>query len=383
MPWTETVTMQRFDFIRACEAGTHSISELCRLHGISRKTGYKWLARFDPTAPSSLENLSRARITQPEKIPPDIADRLVRFRMQHPDWGPKKIRHWFLNHNADFIVPAASTIGDLLKHERLVPDRLKRKRTPGNVQKLTVPEKNNQVWSADFKGRFRLKDARYCRPFTLTDNHSRYLLACEASYVETTAFVRACMERVFRECGLPDVILTDNGSPFAGPGIAALTKLSVWLIKLGILPERIAPGCPGQNARHERMHRSLKASMSHGNIFTTLAEQQAWFSRWQEEFNHERPHEADENKPPASCWTPSARLWDGRVPEVNYPEGARLFKVGGKGDLRLNGRTFLSASLCGEYVRFLEVDDGVDVILFDRLILAYYDRAERRIIRID
>lgn len=383
MPWTETVTMQRFDFIRACEAGTHSISELCRLHGISRKTGYKWLARFDPTAPSSLENLSRARITQPEKIPPDIADRLVRFRMQHPDWGPKKIRHWFLNHNADFIVPAASTIGDLLKHERLVPDRLKRKRTPGNVQKLTVPEKNNQVWSADFKGRFRLKDARYCRPFTLTDNHSRYLLACEASYVETTAFVRACMERVFRECGLPDVILTDNGSPFAGPGIAALTKLSVWLIKLGILPERIAPGCPGQNARHERMHRSLKASMSHGNIFTTLAEQQAWFSRWQEEFNHERPHEADENKPPASCWTPSARLWDGRVPEVKYPEGARLFKVGGKGDLRLNGRTFLSASLCGEYVRFLEVDDGVDVILFDRLILAYYDRAERRIIRID
>jgi len=375
--------MQRFDFIRACEAGTHSISELCRLHGISRKTGYKWLARFDPTAPFSLENLSRARITQPEKIPPDIADRLVRFRMQHPDWGPKKIRHWFLNHNADFIVPAASTIGDLLKHERLVPDRLKRKRTPGNVQKLTVPEKNNQVWSADFKGRFRLKDARYCRPFTLTDNHSRYLLACEASYVETTAFVRACMERVFRECGLPDVILTDNGSPFAGPGIAALTKLSVWLIKLGILPERIAPGCPGQNARHERMHRSLKASMSHGNIFTTLAEQQAWFSRWQEEFNHERPHEADENKPPASCWTPSARLWDGRVPEVNYPEGARLFKVGGKGDLRLNGRTFLSASLCGEYVRFLEVDDGVDVILFDRLILAYYDRAERRIIRID
>jgi len=383
MPWTETVTMQRLDFIRACEAGTHSISELCRLHGISRKTGYKWLARFDPTAPSSLENLSRARITQPEKIPSDIADRLVRFRMQHPDWGPKKIRHWFLNHNADFIVPAASTIGDLLKHERLVPDRLKRKRTPGNAQKLTVPEKNNQVWSADFKGRFRLKDARYCRPFTLTDNHSRYLLACEASYVETTAFVRACMERVFRECGLPDVILTDNGSPFAGPGIAALTKLSVWLIKLGILPERIAPGCPGQNARHERMHRSLKASMSHGNIFTTLAEQQAWFSRWQEEFNHERPHEADENKPPASCWTPSARLWDGRVPEVNYPEGARLFKVGGKGDLRLNGRTFLSASLCGEYVRFLEVDDGVDVILFDRLILAYYDRAERRIIRID
>lgn len=380
MPWTEKVSMQRLQFICACEAGTHSISELCRLHGISRKTGYKWLNRFDPDNVDSLKDQSRARLTQPEKIPSDIADQLVLFRMQHPDWGPKKIRHWFLNHNADFIVPAASTIGDLLKDEKLVPGRPKRKHTPGNERKLTVVERINQVWSADFKGRFRLKDKRYCRPFTLTDNHSRYLLACEASYVETTLFVRNCMERVFLECGLPDVIRTDNGSPFAGPGIAALTKLSVWLIKLGILPERIALGCPGQNARHERMHRSLKAAMSHGNIYTTLEEQQAWFSRWRKEFNQERPHE---NKPPASCWAPSARKWDGLVPEVHYPEGAKLYKVGEKGDLRLDGRTFLSASLSGEYVRFLEVDDGIDVILFDRLILAYYDREERRIIRID
>jgi putative transposase len=383
MPWTETVIMQRLEFIRACLAGTHSVSELCRLHRISRKTGYKWLSRFDPADLSSLQDASRARLTQPEKISPDIADRLILFRMQHPDWGPKKIHHWFLSHDPGFIVPAASTIGDLLKQEGLVPDRLKRKRTPGNVQKLTQTTANNQVWCADFKGRFRLKDRSYCRPFTLTDNHSRYLLACEASHAETTTFVQDCMACAFREYGLPDVIRTDNGAPFVAPGLAALTRLSVWLIKLGILPERTEPGCPGQNARHERMHRSLKASMSHDNIFTTLAEQQAWFIRWREEFNNERPHEAHNGKTPGSCWTPSARQWDGKVPEVSYPEGSKLRLVGIKGDIGLGGRLFVSAALRGEYVRFVEVDDGLDVILFDRLILAYYDRSERRIIRID
>lgn len=383
MPWTEKVPMQRLQFISACEAGTHSISELCRLHGISRKTGYKWLKRFDPDNTCSLEDRLSVRLTQPDKIPEDIADQLVSFRIQHPDWGPKKIRQWFLNQNVDFIVPAASTIGDLLKDRELVKKRDKRKRTPVSQRKLTEPERINQVWSADFKGRFRLKDRSYCRPFTLTDNHSRYILACEAGVAETTEFVRSCMERAFREGGLPEVIRTDNGSPFVAPGIAALTQLSVWLIKLGIQPERIAPGCPGQNARHERMHKSLKAAMNHGKIFTTQAEQQAWFSTWRKEFNHEKPHEAHGNQTPASQWTPSLRQWNGKVPEVVYPEGAKLYKVGEKGDLRLNGRMFLSAALRGEYVRFLEVDDGIDVILFDRLMLAYYDRAEKRIIRID
>ncbi|MDR6295562.1 transposase (plasmid) [Pantoea sp. SGAir0184] len=383
MPWTETVTMQRLEFILACQAGGESMTQLCHRHGISRKTGYKWLSRFNPGELSSLENLSRARHLQPDKIAPDIAARLVQFRQQHPDWGPKKIRHWFLSNGADFIVPAASTIGDLLKAAGMVQPRTPRKRTPGNLRSLTTPVRNNHVWSADFKGRFRLKDGSWCRPFTLTDNHSRYLLSCEPGTSETTVFVRGCMEKAFLEGGLPDVIRTDNGSPFVAPGILALTQLSVWLIKLGIQPERTAPGCPGQNARHERMHRSLKVAMSHHDVFGSLPEQQAWCSGWRNEFNQEKPHEAHGQQPPAKIWTPSPRKWNGKVPEVGYPEGAKLYKVGEKGDLRLNGRTFLSAALRGEYVRFLEVDDGIDVILFDRLILAYYDRAEKRIIRID
>lgn len=383
MPWTETVTMQRLEFILACQSGEETITDICRRYGISRKTGYKWLNRFDPLILASLENRSRARHAQPDKLPPDVAECLLRFREAHPDWGPKKIRHWFLNHDAAFSVPAASTIGDLLAGHGLVPPRLKRKRTPGNRLELTVSERNNQVWCADFKGRFRLKDRSYCRPFTLTDNHSRYVLACEAGGAETTAFVRDCMGRAFRECGLPDVMRTDNGAPFAGPGLVALTQLSVWLIKLGILPERIEPGKPQQNGRHERMHKSLKLAMSHGNIFHTLEEQQAWFSHWREEFNHERPHESLNDKPPASQWEPSLRQWDGREPEVYYAQGARLYRVGEKGEVRLNGRLFLSEALKREYVEFREVDERLDAIHFGKMLLAYYDRAERRIIRID
>lgn len=383
MPWTETVTMQRLEFILACQAGEETITDICRRHGISRKTGYKWLNRFDPHVLSSLEDLSRARLSQPDKIPPDTAARLIRFREAHPDWGPKKIRHWFINHDADFIVPAASSIGDLLAEHGLVIPRLKRKRTPGNRKNLTVTERNNQVWCADFKGRFRLKDRSYCRPFTLTDNNSRYVLACEAGSAESRLFVHNCLSRAFRECGLPDVMRTDNGAPFAGPGIAALTQLSVWLIKLGIHPERIEPGKPQQNGRHERMHKSLKAAMSHGNIFQTLEEQQAWFSHWREEFNHERPHESLGDKPPASHWRPSERQWDGREPEVHYEEGARIYRVREKGEIRLNGRLFLSEALKGEDVEFREVDERLDAIHFGKMLLAYYDRAERRIIRID
>lgn len=383
MPWTETVIMQRLEFIRACHAGTHSFASLCRQFGISRKTGYKWLNRFQHDDPLSLADRSRARLTQPHRIPPDVARQLIDLRLTHQDWGASKIRQWLLNHNVNFDVPAGSTVGDLLKREGLIPDRKKRRRTPGNVQKLTDIRHVNQVWSADFKGRFRLLDRSYCRPFTLTDNHSRYLLACEAGQAESTVFVRACLEKVFRECGLPEVLRTDNGAPFAGSGIAGLSQLSVWLIKLGILPERIRKGHPEQNGRHERMHRSLKAGLSCNNIFRTQQEQQAWFSHYRHEFNHERPHEAHGGQPPSSVWVPSLRIWDGKVPDVEYPESSALCLVSPKGAIKIGGGLFLSEALQGEYVRVLEVDDGLDAILFDRMILAYYDRVEQSIIRID
>lgn len=182
---------------------------------------------------------------------------------------------------------------------------------------------------------------------------------------------------------MPEVVRTDNGAPFAGKGIAGLSRLSVWMIKLGIYPERIKKGHPEQNGRHERMHRSLKAGLSYNNIRQTMEEQQAWFSDYRYEFNHERPHEALGGATPSSVWMPSPRQWDGRVPEIIYPAGARLYKVAEKGDIRLGKRLFVSEALRGEYVMLKEVDEGLDVVLFDRMILAYYDRAKHSIIRID
>ncbi|MEP8672885.1 DDE-type integrase/transposase/recombinase [Enterobacter hormaechei] len=385
MPWTETRPMQRLDFIRACHAGTGSFSALCRLFGISRKTGYKWLQRFDPSDLSSLSGRSRAPHSRSRTVPDDIAGQLTALRQKHPDWGPKKLRMWLLNHHVDFTVPAASTIGDILKREGLVPDKKRKRRTPGNRQPLTIISENNQVWSADFKGKFRLLSRKYCHPFTLTDNHSRYLLSCRGTDRESEPFVRQCLTDAFLEYGLPEVLRTDNGQPFAGTGIAGLSRLAVWLIKLGIRPERIRKGHPEENGRHERMHRSLKSAVKQGNTFMTMEEQQRWFSDYREEFNYERPHEALAGATPGTVWQPSGRHWDGRVPEYAYPEGGTVYRVKSRGTLYMGkkGTVFLSEALTDEYIMLEEQDDGLEAIIFNGITLAYYDRKTQSVLRID
>lgn len=383
MPWTETRPMQRLDFIRASQTGTEPFSTLCRRFGISRKTGYKWLQRFNPDDPASLFDQPRTRLTHPERLPPGIVQQLIDVRVKHPDWGPKKVRAWLINHQVPFDVPAASTIGDTLKREGLVIPRTHRRRTPGNRQPLTTISEVNQVWSADFKGKFRLLSQQYCHPFTLTDNHSRYLLSCEGTFRESESFVRGCLERAFLEYGLPEVLKTDNGQPFAGTGIAGLSRLAVWLIKLGIRPERIRKGHPEENGRHERMHRSLKHSLSFGNRRASLEAQQTWFDSYRREFNQERPHEALGGLTPGGIWVPSPRRWDGKTPEVSYPEGARLYRVRTKGDIYIGKRLFLNQALRGEYVMLEERDDGLEAIIFNQMDLAYYDRRKQSIIRID
>jgi transposase InsO family protein len=375
--------MQRLDFIRASQTGTEPFSTLCRRFGISRKTGYKWLQRFNPDDPASLFDQPRTRLTHPERLPPEIIQQLIDVRVKHPDWGPKKVRAWLINHQVPFDVPAASTIGDTLKREGLVIPRTHRRRTPGNRQPLTTISEVNQVWSADFKGKFRLLSQQYCHPFTLTDNHSRYLLSCEGTFRESESFVRGCLERAFLEYGLPEVLKTDNGQPFAGTGIAGLSRLAVWLIKLGIRPERIRKGHPEENGRHERMHRSLKHSLSFGNRRASLEAQQTWFDSYRREFNQERPHEALGGLTPGGIWVPSPRRWDGKTPEVSYPEGARLYRVRTKGDIYIGKRLFLNQALRGEYVMLEERDDGLEAIIFNQMDLAYYDRRKQSIIRID
>ena len=314
-----------------------------------------------------------------------LAGQLTALRQKHPDWGPKKLRMWLLNHHVDFTVPAASTIGDILKREGLVPDKKRKRRTPGNRQPLTTISENNQVWSADFKGKFRLLSRQYCHPFTLTDNHSRYLLSCQGTDRESEPFVRKCLTDAFLEYGLPEVLRTDNGQPFAGTGIAGLSRLAVWLIKLGIRPERIRKGHPEENGRHERMHRSLKSAVKQGNTFMTMEEQQRWFSDYREEFNHERPHEALSGATPGTVWQPSSRQWDGRVPEYTYPAGGMVYRVKSRGTLYMGkkGTVFLSEALTGEYIMLEEQDDGLEAIIFNGITLAYYDRKTESVLRID
>ncbi|MQX38618.1 helix-turn-helix domain-containing protein, partial [Roseospira navarrensis] len=261
MPFAETSAMDlRVQFVAACLAGEETMTELCALYGISRKTGYKWLSRYRSEGPSGLEDRSRAPLHPGWSIEDEIAARLTEVRRAHPFWGPRKVLGYLRARDPSITWPAASTVGDLFRREGLSePRRRRRSRAPVGESPLTPSDEPNRVWCADFKGWFRTQDNTRCDPLTVTDNHSRYLLACEI-VAPTGAGVRPVLDRLFREHGLPEVFRTDNGTPFAAPrGVAGLGRLSVELIKLGIKVEWIEPGCPQQNGRHERMHRTLKA----------------------------------------------------------------------------------------------------------------------------
>lgn len=328
MPWSETVTMQRLQFVAACLEGDLPVAEVCRRFNISRKTGYKWLARFLPDDVTSLSDRSRARHHQ-NTTPEPMVQLLLDTKHQHPLWGPEKIRQRLLNLNVTGV-PAASTIGGLFRAHGVVKKRGQatysyKSTLSRELHSVTRP---NDVWSADFKGKFTHVGGQWCHPFTLTDNYSRIVLACDATYMPDGRFVIPCLERVFRECGMPDVLRTDNGSPFAGAGLWGLSQMSVWLIKCGVFPERIRPGKPTENGRHERMHRTMK--------------------------------------------------------EMLVPDGARVLRVSAKGDLFFNGtRIFLSQALRSEHIWMKQVEDEVDELGFGELILARYDRRNHRIIRAD
>ena len=382
MPWTETVTMQRLQFVAASLEGNLSIAEVCRQFNISRKTAYKWLARFSPDDTASLTDRSRARHHQNTTPEPMVA-LLLETKRQHPLWGPEKIRQRLLNLSIS-DVPAASTIGDLLRRHGLVKKRKAPAFKSTRLHELHSVIQPNDVWSADFKGQFTHASGRWCYPFTLTDNYSRIVLACEATYVPDARFVICCLERVFRECGMPQVLRTDNGAPFAGAGLWRLSQMSIWLIKCGIQPERIRAGKPTENGRHERMHRTMKEALKQHPKFISLEEQQAWFDVWRREFNDIRPHQALEGKTPRSVWYPSDRIFTGPQKEMPVPDDARMLRVSLKGDLCFNGtRIFLSEALRGEWIWMKQVKEEQDEIGFGELILARYDRRSHRIIRAD
>lgn len=319
MPWrVQTPMSERRRFVDEYLRGTASMTVLCASYGISRRVGYKWLTRFLVEGDRALEDRSRRPRTSPWAIAPDVATLLLTARRRHPTWGPRKILDYLRPRHRQLQLPAPSTVGALFKRHGLV--RPKRRRPqPGHPGRPTSPIlAPNDVWTADFKGHFALGCGLRCHPLTIVDGYSRFLLACDALRQPTTAAAKAVFTRVFQEYGLPDRMRTDNGAPFASIALNRLSTLSVWWMKLGIRPELIEPASPQQNARHERLHRTLKAEATKPPKATIRAQQRR-FNAFRTEYNTERPHEALQGKPPAAVYRPARRVLPGRIPGPEYP----------------------------------------------------------------
>jgi len=339
-----------------------SKSELARHYGVSRPTLDKWLARYEALGADGLKELSRRPHTSPSQISEEVLDLLIAYKLKHHSWGPEKLVHVLKRDYPNLSWPAVSTAGDWLKRAGLVQKRRLLNRPPAGRNPLRDATAPNQTWAADFKGDFALQTGQRCFPLTITDQVSRFLLLCRAQ--SSVAGAREGFDWAFREYGLPDVIRTDNGSPFASTGVSRISSLSAWWIRLGIYPERIQPGRPDQNGRHERMHRTLKAALLQAPEHD-LVQQQLAFEQFRQEFNYVRPHKALGMKVPADLYVPSARHYDGRVPEVNYPSEMTIRKVRQNGSMKWKGKMiFVSESLVGEALGLTEVEDDVwDVYL--------------------
>ena len=378
MPWSETTAVKkRMSFIVDMERDLYNMKELCEHYGISRKTGYKWKGRYAAEGLDGLKDRSRAPKSCPHRTEERVEKALVEERRKHPRWGPKKLLARLRKRHPTWDLPVLSTAGDILKRHGLVEPRRRRRKPqhPGRPQlDVQLP---NDLWSCDFKGEFRMGDRRYCYPLTVADRCSRYLLGCEGRHSIAYAGVRPVFEHLFDENGLPRAILSDNGVPFSSTGLAGLSRLSIWWIKLGIEPLRIQPGCPQQNGGHERMHRDLKAETTRPPA-KELTAQQRLFDAFRAEFNEQRPHEALGQRPPAELYEPSPRPYPKRVPAVEYPGHFEVRRVRSDGRIRWQGRfLFISEVLIGEPVGLEEVDDGIWSLHFASRLLARFDERDR------
>lgn len=356
------------------------MTELCRHYGISRETGYQMVHRFQQAGIRGLEERSRAPVHHPNQMEAEIAERVLAWRRQHPTWGPRKLLVHLQRRWPRTQWPVASTVGELLQREGLVIARRKRRKTPPYTQPFVALDDANQVWCADFKGWFCTRDGERIDPLTMSDAFSRYLLRCQAVDKADTEQVRSIFEAAFREYGMPWAMRSDNGPPFASRAIAGLSRLAVYLMKLGIIPERIQPGHPEQNGRHERMHRTLKAETAHPAAANRRAQQKA-FDHFRQEYNQERPHEALGQQTPASCYAPSPRPYPARLPVPEYDAGMQVRSVFARGQFCWRGQDiFLSETLAGERVGFQPLDDRHYTIYFARFPIAIFDHCKNKVL---
>ena len=380
MPWAQTSTMDhKHLFITDYLTRSFSVSELCARFGISRPTGYKWIGRFLEQGHPGLEELSRRALSCPHRTAEELLEPLLELRRKHPTWGAKKLLGVLRRRRPETQWPARSTVSDLLKRHGLVEHKRTRRR-PGHPGKPeTSMNSPNHVWCADFKGEFKTGDGIYCYPLTVTDGFSRFLLGCKGLHSTGHAGAKPVFKRLFQEFGLPRIIRTDNGAPFATTAIGRLSRLSVWWIRLGVFPELIQPGRPSQNGRHERMHKTLKQETTRPPA-ATMRGQQLRFNRFIEEFNTMRPHEALGQETPASLYTSSPRPYPSRLPTVEYPDHFEKRLVSRNGGFRwLNQRVPISHTLQEQYVGLEEVDDGIWDVYFGAVRLGQMDERTYKI----
>jgi transposase InsO family protein len=380
MPWNQESPMdQRVKLVSDWLSGNYTKSQLSRRYEISRPTVDKWLERYAALGVDGLKDQSRKPLHCPHQTPDDIIAELVAKKNEHPDRGPKQIIGRLRTSDPQTSWPSASTAGEWLKKAGLVTKRRPYPLRPRAPTHLRAADEPNQTWCADFKGQFKMGNGHYCYPLTITDQASRYLLLCRALASTHGEPTRQGFEWAFREFGLPDVIRTDNGAPFASTGLARLSKLSVWFIRHGIHVETITPGRPDQNGRHERMHRTLKAAVL-GTPAENLVRQQFAFEDFIQDFNHVRPHTALNMKPPASVYKPSLRTYPGYLPTVEYGADVDVRKVRSNGEFKWKGQLiFLGEALIGEDIALKEVADDVWELYLCTFCLGRLERGAKRV----
>lgn len=378
MPWIAVRPMdQKILFVADWLRGVSSVSDLCDAYNISRKTGYKWLKRYDQSGVDGLNEASRKPQSSPQRTPYQIRQAILELRTcGGMTLGPKKIRALLQQRFPTEPLPSKTTIYNILHAEGVVPKRRRRQRVAPFPKPFAPVQSTNEVWSADFKGQFRLGNGIYCYPLTVMDHHSRYLLCCEGlegpRFVETQAAYR----RLFKQYGLPERIRTDNGVPFASKAAGGLSRLSIWWITLGILPERIDPGKPQQNGRHERMHRTLKQAATQPPE-QDFEKQQQRFESFRESYNNERPHEALGQRTPVSCYQSSQREYTDSPEPLAYPGYFTVRRVQENGIVHLRAhRVYVTHLLEGYDVGLNEIAQGVWDVYFGPLRLGRFDERD-------
>ncbi len=379
MPWKETSVLdERTKFIGRLLAG-EKMAPLCREFGISRVTGHKIWKRYQEFGAKGLHNRSRAPHKKPNQLPFEVEQLIVRLKREKPHWGAPKLRELIAKRYPTLKLPATSTVHCVLERNGLVKRRRKRRREyKATASYLSTPDAPNALWCADFKGQFRMRNREYCYPLTISDAQTRFLICCDAMSSTSEAPCFQSFEAVFQEFGLPTAIRTDNGVPFAcGNSLWNLSRLSIWWVRLGIKLERIEPGNPQQNGRHERMHRTLKLEATRppgGN----LLQQQEKFDGFQQEYNFERPHQAIEMKCPGELYEKSARGYAG-LPDITYPSFDRTLVISNCGRVCLNRQKIhLSRAFANQPVGLNQVDDGIWSVTFMDFELGYFDESSRQ-----